>query len=131
MTRAGTQGGTGLSVSPDSASEKVPLTSRRTSAVASLTASPGVGRDFRRVSGDLGHRVNSITLELPCAIFIFFNTLYFILLGFPPPPKNKGTFNNKNSLVSNTKMILLVSLKKKQIVCSVGWDFLFKKKKAA
>ena len=26
-------------------------------------------------------------------------------------------------------MILLVSLKKKQIVCSVGWDFLFKKKK--
>lgn len=25
-------------------------------------------------------------------------------------------------------MILLVSLKKKQIVCSVGWDFLFFKK---
>lgn len=28
-------------------------------------------------------------------------------------------------------MILLVSLKKKQIVCSVGWDFLFKKKKSS
>lgn len=30
-------------------------------------------------------------------------------------------------------MILLVSWKKKQIVCSVGWEFLFflKKKKAA
>lgn len=28
-------------------------------------------------------------------------------------------------------MILPVSLKKKQIVCSVGWDFLLKKKKSS
>lgn len=64
----------------------------------------GLKKDFWRIGS---YKVDSITLKLLCTVFIFFNTLYFILLGCPPPlPRIKAYSITRTP---QYKMIQLVS----------------------